>query len=126
MLDSRRADRPRRSEGSSLFGDAKAQSTITTLCTDTEAPSCQRAAIIAFASLDLTAAATTAAEFLADAKPEPTNCSIFTPRSSPARRGARVSPRRSPARSSTADVAKLGLQAVEPRRHRMPGTRRAH
>ncbi|MBA4064663.1 MAG: sorbosone dehydrogenase [Isosphaera sp.] len=98
-------------EGIALFGDAKAKEFIAGLCDPTQKPEVRRLAVAALAGLDLPAAAAKAAEFLADARPEPELVDLYAaflsrkagvPALAKALAGKKLNP----------DVAKLGLQAV--------------
>ncbi|MCE9565897.1 MAG: c-type cytochrome [Planctomycetes bacterium] len=98
-------------EGLALFGDAKAKEFLTGLSDPKQPPETRRLTLIALAGMDMPTAATKAAEFLADAKPEPELLDLYAaflsrkagvPALAKALAGKKISP----------EVAKLGLQAV--------------
>jgi putative heme-binding domain-containing protein len=97
-------------EGLALFGDTRARDFIIALCADPK-PEIRRFAIAALAGLDLPGAATKAAEFLAEAKPEPELVDLFAAflnrkAGMPALAKALADKKLNP------DVARLGLKAV--------------
>lgn len=98
-------------EGLALFGDEEAKKFIRAMSAANQKPETRRFAIIALAGLDIQAAATQAAEFLVDAKPETELLDLYAaflnrkagvPALAKALGGKKLNP----------EVAKLGLQAV--------------
>lgn len=106
-------------EGLSLFGDAKAKDFIMKLCGDGR-PEVARAAIIAFASLDLTGAANFAARYFEHAAPFPEVADVFA--AFLGRKGGPAALAKALAKSrfDHPDVAKLGLQAVRASTQNVP------
>jgi putative heme-binding domain-containing protein len=98
-------------EGVASFGDAEAKKLIVGLCTTNQPVETRRLAIIALSSVDPTAAASQAAEFLISAKSEPALLDLYTaflsrkasvPALAKALAGKKLNP----------EVAKIGLQAI--------------
>ncbi|HSQ56578.1 MAG TPA: HEAT repeat domain-containing protein, partial [Gemmata sp.] len=104
------AQRAAAMEGLALFGDERARQYIKALCSDPK-PEIRRAAITAFASLDLPAAAAMAAEFLTSAKPEPELLDLFSAFLS---RKAGIPPlaKALAAKKLDREVAKIGVKAA--------------
>jgi putative heme-binding domain-containing protein len=97
-------------EGLALFGDDRAKAFIKALCADPK-PEVRRAAIMSFASLDVPAAASTAAEFLAEAKPSEDLLDLYS--AFVTRKGGAAALAKALAgKKLNSDVAKLGLRAV--------------
>lgn len=97
-------------EGLALFGDTRAKDFITALCADPK-HEIRRFAIAALTELDLSSAATKAAEFLAEAKPESELVDLYAAflnrkAGMPALAKALADKKLNP------DVARLGLKAV--------------
>jgi hypothetical protein len=112
-------DRAAALEGLALFGDANAKEFIAGLCDAKQKPEMRRLAIAALAGIDMPTASAKAAEFLAEAKPEPELLDLYAaflsrkagvPALAKALAGKKLNP----------DVAKLGLQAVRASTQNVP------
>jgi putative heme-binding domain-containing protein len=97
-------------EGLALFGDTRARDFIIALCADPK-PEIRRFAIAALTGLDLSGAATKAAEFLAEAQPEPELVNLYAAFLN-RKAGMSALARALADKKLNPDVARLGLKAV--------------
>ncbi len=104
-------DRAAALEGLALFGDASAKTFITKLSGAEQKPDVRRLALVALAAIDTPVAATEAAKFLPDAKPDEALIDLFAAFVN-RRGGATVLAKALADKKLPADVAKIGLKAV--------------
>jgi putative heme-binding domain-containing protein len=98
-------------EGLALFADAQARETITRLCGKSSAPEVRRLAITALTTIDLSAAAMAAADFLTVAPPEQELGDLFAAFVN-RKGGAALLAKALAGKKVQPDIAKIGLKAV--------------